>query len=83
MYTVTDPIGPGTPAWTAFDNALAAHREWRETHDKRRYKRYWNQRSAMVTAMRRHRTKDCIIQAWIAFLKREISAPVHITNAAR
>lgn len=69
-----DPIGPGTPAWNAADNAIAAYQEWQITRDKRLYKRHWNQRRAMVDAMRRHHTKDCIIQAWIAFVKRESKA---------
>ena len=52
----TDPIGPGTAAWNAFDNALEA---WRNTaiHDQRRdrsYKRFYNRRQHMIVNLRKH-----------------------------
>jgi hypothetical protein len=53
------PVGPGTPAWAAFDRAETAHATWRESvingrGDLRALKRYYNQRQYMVDLLRKH-----------------------------
>ena len=51
----TDPIGPGTAAWDAFDKAVEAYRNVRVRHQRDRwYKRFYNQRRTMIDNLRRH-----------------------------
>jgi len=52
----TDPIGPGTAAWDAFDNAIEAFKN-ANVHDARKdraYRRYANQRHYCRTLVLRH-----------------------------
>lgn len=72
-----DPIGPGTPAWNAFDNALAA---WagardgeRDSRTSRLYHRYSNQRAAMITALRKAGADEETVCAWLADLRARIA----------
>lgn len=62
-----DPVGPGTPAWDAFDRAQAAHAEFKRTGELRLYKRFWNQRQYMIQLLARHNQPS---KPWITALDR-------------
>jgi hypothetical protein len=70
--TVHDSIGPGTPAWTAFDNALKA---WINCPDGQRhqgnkmYKAYTNYRQYMIDCLCKAGTDEVTIAAWLRSLR--------------
>jgi hypothetical protein len=84
--TMYDQIGPGTPAWRAFDNALAAWKDlppkgperW-TLEMKRKYKRYHNYRLYMIRLVR---TIKGAIEArkWTAELNRQKDDPYYQEN---
>jgi hypothetical protein len=53
-FTFKHVVGPGTPAWIAFDRAEMAYAEYRESADPRVLKRYYNQRQYMIDLLRKH-----------------------------
>lgn len=64
-----DPIGPGTPAWNNFDNAVEAWQsigaaDWSRGSNRGkdpRYKRYHNCRQEMIRHVRKHNGD---VEAW-------------------
>lgn len=75
-----DPIGPGTPAWNHFDNALLAYRQAPPRGAARwkgpAMKRYYNQRAALITALKReHASHSCIIE-WLESLEQQCRLPL-------
>jgi hypothetical protein len=70
----TDPIGPGTPAWDAFDKAIEAFRA-AAIHDikkDRAYRRYSNQRQYCRLLVLRHGGDW---EQWAADLQRHLDNP--------
>lgn len=74
-----DPLGPGTRAWTCFDNALEAFRQAPPHGDLRwkgrEMKRYYNQRSYMVAALRKEHASESCIAEWLESLKQQCNLP--------
>jgi hypothetical protein len=63
-----DPIGPGTPAWDAFDRAVEAYKRVpRGEHNKSNadYRRYANQRDYMIMLLRKHNLDESGIATWL------------------
>lgn len=75
---VTDPIGPGTPAWDQFDKAVHA---WRTTpntgdHDGKHrglIKRYYNHRQQMLNHVAKHDPTK--VNAWAEALDKAKDDP--------
>lgn len=74
-----DPLGPGTPAWDAFDEALAAFRRapprgnarWKSPY----MKRYYNQRDRLIQCLNREHASEACIAEWLASLKQQCALP--------
>jgi hypothetical protein len=54
-FTFKYSVGPGTPAWKAFDRAETAYLDWLESSDRRSLKRYYNQRQYLIKLLGKHR----------------------------
>lgn len=70
-----DPLGPGTPAWNAFDNAIEAYYQAPPRGDPRwkgpAMKRYYNQRALLITALKREHASVSCINEWLESLRQQ------------
>lgn len=68
-----DPLGPGSKAWNAFDNAVEAYRSC-QVKDRRRdalFRRYGNQRDQMVLYVK---AEGGDVAAWCEALRGAVGA---------
>lgn len=69
-----DRVGPGTPAWLAFDAACDAWKAYvandqSSGNHNPDYKRYWNRRSYMIRCLRQAGAPQHEIDHWCHFLQ--------------
>lgn len=71
-----DPIGPGTPAWNAFDRALICwcmipvefHNQKRNNPHKLAHKRFLQHKRQMIKFLRLEGTNEPTVQEWVKAL---------------